>query len=89
MGDGYAIYEATHGTAPKYAGQDKINPCSVILSGAMMFEELGWQDVAAGITRGVANAIQAGRVTYDLARLLPHATEVSTSTFAQCIIEHV
>jgi len=89
VGDGYAIYEATHGTAPKYAGQDKINPCSVILSGAMMFEELGWQDVAAGITRGVANAIQAGRVTYDLARLLPHATEVSTSTFAQCIIEHV
>jgi isocitrate dehydrogenase len=89
VGDGYAIYEATHGTAPKYAGQDKINPCSVILSGAMMFEELGWQDVAAGITRGVANAIKAGKVTYDLARLLPEATEVSTSTFAQCIIEHV
>ena len=89
VGDGYAVYEATHGTAPKYANQDKINPCSVILSGAMMFEELGWQDVAAGITRGVANAIQAGRVTYDLARLLPQATEVSTSTFAPCIIEHV
>jgi isocitrate dehydrogenase len=89
VGDGYAVYEATHGTAPKYANLDKINPCSVILSGAMMFEELGWQDVAAAITRGVANAIQAGRVTYDLARLLPHATEVSTSTFAQCIIEHV
>jgi isocitrate dehydrogenase len=89
VGDGYAVYEATHGTAPKYANQDKINPCSVILSGAMMFEELGWQDVAAAITRGVANAIQAGRVTYDLARLLPHATEVSTSTFAQCIIDHV
>jgi isocitrate dehydrogenase len=89
VGDGYAVYEATHGTAPKYAGQDKINPCSVILSGAMMFEELGWQDVASAITRGVASAIQAGRVTYDLARLLPRATEVSTSTFAQCIIEHV
>jgi isocitrate dehydrogenase len=89
VGDGYAVYEATHGTAPKYAGQDKINPCSVILSGAMMFEELGWQDVAAAITRGVASAIQAGRVTYDLARLLPRATEVSTSAFAQCIIEHV
>jgi isocitrate dehydrogenase len=89
VGDGYAIYEATHGTAPKYAGLNKINPCSVILSGAMMFEELGWPDVAAGITRGVANAIKAGRVTYDLARLLPDATEVSTSTFAQCIIEHV
>jgi isocitrate dehydrogenase len=89
VGDGFAIYEATHGTAPKYAGKDKINPCSVILSGAMMFEELGWHNVAEGITRGVANAIKAGRVTYDLARLLPKATEVSTSTFAQCIIEHV
>jgi isocitrate dehydrogenase len=89
VGDGYAVYEATHGTAPKYANQDQINPCSVILSGAMMFEELGWQDVAAGITRGVANAIKAGKVTYDLARLLPRATEVSTSAFAQCIIEHV
>jgi isocitrate dehydrogenase len=89
VGDGYAVYEATHGTAPKYAGLDKINPCSVILSGAMMFEELGWQDIAGAITRGVANAIKAGRVTYDLARLLPGATEVSTSTFAQCIIEHV
>ena len=89
VGDGYAVYEATHGTAPKYAGQDKINPCSVILSGAMMFEELGWQDIAGAITHGVANAIKAGRVTYDLARLLPGATEVSTSTFAQCIIEHV
>jgi isocitrate dehydrogenase len=55
----------------------------------MMFEELGWHDVATAITRGVAKAIQAGRVTYDLARLLPHATQVSTSTFAQCIIDHV
>jgi len=89
VGDGYAVYEATHGTAPKYANKDKINPCSVILSGVMMFEELGWQDVADAITHGVANAILAGRVTYDLARLLPGATEVSTSTFAQCIIEHV
>jgi isocitrate dehydrogenase len=83
------VYEATHGTAPKYAGQDKINPCSVILSGAMMFAELGWQDIATAITRGVAGAIQGGRVTYDLARLLPQAKEVSTSTFAECIIEHV
>jgi isocitrate dehydrogenase len=89
VGDGYAVYEATHGTAPKYAGQDKVNPGSVILSGAMMFEELGWTDVAAAITRGVAGAIQAGRVTYDLARLLPKATQVSTSTFGECIIEHV
>ena len=89
VGDGYAVYEATHGTAPKYAGQDKVNPCSVILSGAMMFEELGWSDVAAGIVRGVSGAIRAGRVTYDLARLLPEAEQVSTSTFAECIVEHV
>jgi isocitrate dehydrogenase len=89
VGDGYAVYEATHGTAPKYAGQNKVNPGSVILSGAMMFEELGWTDVATAIVRGIAGAIQARRVTYDLARLLPQATEVSTSTFAECIIEHV
>src|SRR6266581_3525028 len=89
VGDGYAVFEATHGTAPKYAGQDKINPSSVILSGAMMFEELGWSDVAAAIVRGLASAIKARRVTYDLARLMPNATEVSTSTFADCIIEHV
>jgi isocitrate dehydrogenase len=89
VGDGHAVYEATHGTAPKYAGQDKVNPCSVILSGVMMFEELGWTDVAAAITRGVAGAILAGRVTYDLARLLPKATQVSTSAFGEGIIEHV
>ncbi len=89
VGDGYAVYEATHGTAPKYAGQDKVNPGSVLLSGAMMFEELGWADVAAAIVRGLEGALRSRRVTYDLARLLPDATEVSTSTFAECIIEHV
>jgi isocitrate dehydrogenase len=89
VGDGYAVYEATHGTAPKYAGQDKVNPCSLILSGAMMFEELSWTDVAAAIIRGIEGAIASKRVTYDLARQLPGATEVSTSTFAECIIEHV
>jgi len=89
VGDGYAVYEATHGTAPKYAGQDKVNPCSVILSGAMMFEELGWTDVSAAIIRGIEGAIASKRVTYDLARQLPGATEVSTSQFAECIIEHV
>jgi isocitrate dehydrogenase len=83
------VFEATHGTAPKYAGQNKVNPGSVILSGAMMFEELGWDDVAAAITRGLGGAIQARRVTYDLARLMPAAAEVSTSAFAECIIEHV
>ena len=89
VGDGYAVFEATHGTAPKYAGLNKINPSSVILSGAMMFEELGWRDVAAGIVRGLAGAILARKVTYDLARLMPKATEVSTSDFAECIVEHV
>src|SRR5256712_7008800 len=88
VGDGDAVFEATHGTAPKYAGQDKVNPGSVILSGAMMFEELGWDDVATAITRGLGEAIRSRRVTYDLARLMPGATEVSTSAFAECIIEH-
>ncbi len=89
MGDGYAVFEATHGTAPKYAGQDKINPSSVILSGVMMFEELGWDDVARAIGRGLEGAIGARRVTYDLARQMPGATEVSTSAFADAIIEHL
>ena len=89
IGDGYAVFEATHGTAPKYAGQDKVNPGSVILSGAMMFEELGWRDVAAAIARALEGAIGAGRVTYDLARLRPGATTVSTSAFGDAIIEHL
>ena len=89
VGDGYAVYEATHGTAPKYAGQDKVNPSSVILSGVMMFEELGWDDVARAIVRGLEGAIASQRVTYDLARQLPGATEVSTSAFAETIIEHL
>ena len=89
VGDGYAVFEATHGTAPKYAGQDKINPSSLILSGVMMFEELGWDDVARAIVRGLEGAIAAKRVTYDLARQMPGATEVSTSAFADTIIEHL
>jgi len=89
VGDGYAVYEATHGTAPKYAGQDKVNPSSVILSGVMMFEELGWDDVARAIVRGLEGAIAEQRVTYDLARQLPGAIEVSTSAFGDAIIEHL
>ena len=89
VGDGYAVFEATHGTAPKYAGQDKINPGSVILSGVMMFEELGWDDVARAIVRGLEGAIASKRVTYDLARQMPGATEVSTTAFAEAIIEHL
>jgi len=89
VGDGYAVFEATHGTAPKYAGLDKVNPGSVILSGAMMFEELGWADVSEAIVRGLGCAIRSRHVTYDLARQMPGATEVSTSQFAEGIIEHV
>jgi isocitrate dehydrogenase len=89
VGDGFAVYEATHGTAPKYAGQDKINPSSVILSGVMMFEELGWDSVARAIVRGLEGAIAAKHVTYDLARQMPGATEVSTTAFADAIIEHL
>ena len=89
VGDGYAVFEATHGTAPKYAGQDKVNPGSVILSGAQMFEEIGWGEVAAAIIRGLERAIATRNVTYDLARQMPGATEVTTSTFADVIIEHL
>jgi len=89
VGDGYAVFEATHGTAPKYAGLDKINPGSVILSGVMMFQELGWGDVARAIEHGLEGAIASGHVTYDLARQMPGATEVSTSTFADGIIAHL
>ena len=89
VGDGYAVFEATHGTAPKYAGLDKVNPCAVILSGAMMFEEIGWSDVSERIVRGVEGALHARLVTYDIARQMPGATEVSTSTFADQIIQHL
>jgi isocitrate dehydrogenase len=89
IGDGYAVFEATHGTAPKYAGQDKINPGSVILSGVMMFEEMGWTDVASAIERGMEGAIGERHVTYDLARQMPGATTVSTSAFGDAIIAHL
>ena len=89
MGDGLAVFEATHGTAPKYAGQDKVNPGSLILSGVMLFEELGWHDVATSIVAGLEAAVQAGTVTYDLARQLPGSTKVSTSGFADAVISHL
>jgi isocitrate dehydrogenase len=89
IGDGLALFEATHGTAPKYAGQDKVNPSSVILSGMMLFEELGWPDVAASIVAGIEQAIQAGTVTYDLARQMPGSTKVSTSGFADEVVRHI
>ena len=86
VGDGFAVFEATHGTAPKYAGQDKVNPGSVLLSGALMFEEIGWGDVARAIIQGLEGAIATKHVTYDLARQMPGATEVPTSKFADGII---
>ncbi len=89
IGDGYAIFEATHGTAPKYADLDKVNPCSVILSGVMMFEHLGWDDVATSIVTGIERAIAAKHVTYDLARQMEGAKEVPTSAFADAIVAHL
>ena len=86
VGDGVAVFEATHGTAPKYANLNKINPGSVILSGVMMFEYLGWTEVSTMIVRGLENAIASKHVTYDLARQMPGATEVSTSGFGDQII---
>ena len=83
---GHAIFEATHGTAPKYAGLDKVNPGSVILSGEMMFRYLGWNEVADKITRALEAAISAKRVTYDLARLIDGASEIKCSEFADEII---
>ncbi len=87
VGDGVAVFEATHGTAPKYANLDKINPGSVVLSGVMMFEYLGWNEAATLITRGLENAIKSKRVTYDLARQMPGSTEVSTTAFGDQIIK--
>ena len=83
---GHAIFEATHGTAPKYANLDKVNPGSVILSGEMMFRHLGWTEAADLILNGLKGAIAAKRVTYDFARLMPGATEVKCSEFGDAII---
>ncbi|MBI4413684.1 MAG: hypothetical protein HY576_04830 [candidate division NC10 bacterium] len=84
-----ALFEATHGTAPKYAGQDKVNPGSVILSGAMMLEHLGWQPAADLISRGMEQTIRQKRVTYDFARLMEGATELRCSEFASAITENM
>jgi isocitrate dehydrogenase len=87
--NGYAIFEATHGTAPKYTGLDKVNPGSVILSGEMMFRYLGWDEAADLIVKGIEAAIDDKIVTYDFARLMDDATEVSTSTFAQAVCDRM
>ncbi len=89
IGDTCAIFEATHGSAPKYAGQDRVNPGSVLLSGAMMFEHMGWKDEAGLIVKGLSGAIQAGTVTYDLARQLPGSTELRCSQFGKAVMDHM
>jgi isocitrate dehydrogenase len=86
---GHAVFEATHGTAPKYANLDKVNPSSVILSGEMMFRYMGWTDAADLIIKGIDGAVSAGTVTYDFARLMQGATEVSTSEFGNAIIKNM
>jgi isocitrate dehydrogenase len=86
---GHGIFEATHGTAPKYAGQDKVNPGSLLLSGVLMFEHLGWQDAADDIVRALEATIADRVVTYDFARQMEGATEVKTSEFASAIVDRL
>jgi isocitrate dehydrogenase len=86
---GHAVFEATHGTAPKYANQDKVNPGSVILSGEMMFRHMGWTEAADLVIKGMEGAIASRRVTYDFARLTEGATELKTSEFGDNIISHM
>ncbi len=86
---GCAVFEATHGTAPKYAGKDMVNPSSLILSGMMMLEYMGWQEAADLIDKGITGAIKAKSVTYDFARLMEGATKVATSEFGNKIIEYM
>ena len=89
IGGAIAVYEATHGTAPKYAGQDKVNPGSIILSAEMMLRDMGWTEAADLIIKGVSGAIEAKTVTYDFERLMPGATLLRCSEFGQAIIEHM
>ena len=89
IGDGYGCFEATHGTAPKYADKDVINPSSVMLSGAMMFDFMGWGEVARLIEEDIERTIAQKRVTYDLERMMEGATKLKTSEFASAIIENM
>jgi isocitrate dehydrogenase len=86
---GHAIFEATHGTAPKYADQDKVNPGSVILSGALMFDYMGWSEATEGIYSGLESTIKSKKVTYDFHRLMENATLLKTSEFADEIISNI
>ena len=89
VGDGFGCFEATHGTAPKYADKDVINPASVMLSGAMMFDFIGWKEAAQLVEQGIERTIQQKRVTYDLERLMEGAKKLKTSEFATAIIENM
>jgi len=89
IGDGYGCFEATHGTAPKYADKDVINPAAVMMAGVMMFDFLGWPEAARLVEDGIALTIQQKRVTYDLERLMEGATKLKTSEFASAIIENM
>jgi isocitrate dehydrogenase len=89
IGDGYGVFEATHGTAPKYADKDVINPSSVVLSGCMMFRYMGWKPVADMIESAVEKTIGQKKVTYDLERMMPGATKLKTSEFATAVIENM
>jgi isocitrate dehydrogenase len=89
IGDGYALFEATHGTAPKYAGQDKVNPGSLILSGTMMLDYIGWKEAADRVREGLVKTVEQKRVTYDLARQMEGAVEVKCSEFAEEIVLHL
>ena len=89
IGDRCAVFEATHGTAPKYAGQDKVNPSSLILSGAMMLDYMGWREASDLIKHALQATVKAGTVTYDLARQMEGTTEVKCSAFAQAIVENM
>ena len=89
LSDDIALFEATHGTAPKYAGQDKVNPGSVILSAEMMLRHLGWNEAADLVISGVEGAINAKTVTYDFDRLMDDATLLKSSEFGDAIIQHM
>jgi isocitrate dehydrogenase len=89
LSDSVAMFEATHGTAPKYANLDKVNPGSLILSGEMMLRHLGWIEAADLVIKGVNGAIGAKTVTYDFARLMEDATEVKCSEFAAAVVKHM
>ena len=89
IGDGFGVFEATHGTAPKYADKDVINPSSVMLSGVMMFDFMGWKEVGQLIEEGISRTIQQKKVTYDLERLMTGATKLTTTEFAAAIIENM